>query len=205
MVEQGATYVDILTHYYTGVQIVGADTSLVETWPELSTEYAGWPRPPDDNGLGIHAGLDFSEEALAADIVRAEQLNVKWIMLAVENQADLQRAASAYWRKGIMPVVRPRCMVDEEHDFVGDARLMLDMGAPAYVQIYNAPEQADEWSQGEIDIAAFASRWLTQACAVVETDAYPGVQVNRVEDLRMLIDEAKRQGLQHIFRQAWFC
>ena len=205
MAEQGATYVDILSHYYTGIQIVGADSTLVETWPELTTEYAGWPRPPADNGLGIHGGPDFSEEALAADVARVEQLNLKWVMLAVENEAELRRVAAAYWQKGVMPVVRPKCVIDEDHDFVGDARLLLDVDVPAYVQIYNAPEQADEWSQGETDIAVFASRWLTQARAVVEAGAYPGLQVNRVEDLRIVLDEAKRQGLQHIFRHAWFC
>ena len=205
MAEQGASYVDILTHYYTGIQIVGADSAPVPTWPELGTGYAGWPRPPADNGLGIHAGLDFSEGALAADVERAEQLNLKWVVLGVESEADLRRGVSAYWQKGIMPVVRPRCMVDEDHDFVQDARVMSDMEVPGYVQIYNAPEQPEEWSHGEIDIAAFASRWLTQARAVVEAGAYPGLQVNRVEDLRTVISEARGQGLQHIFRQAWFC
>jgi hypothetical protein len=205
MAEQGATYVDILTHYYAAIQVFGADMVPVQTWPEVSTQYAGWPRPPADNGLGIHGGLDLSEQALAADVTRAERLNVKWVMLDVENEAELRRAGSAYWQKGVMPVVRPRCKVDEDHDFVEDARLMLDAGIPAYIQVYNAPEQADEWSAGEIDITAFALRWLTQARAVVEAGAYPGLQVNRIEDLRAVIGDAKRQGLQHIFRHAWFC
>ncbi len=204
MAEQGATYVDILTHYYTDVQIVGVDRAPVEIWPELRTGYASWPRPPADNGLGIHGGLDCSQEALAADVGRVGQLNVKWVMLVVENEEELRRAVSAYWDKGVMPVVRPRRRVDEDHDFVGDAKLMLDMGVPAYVQIYNAPERADEWSGGKIDRAVFASRWLTQAKAVVEAGAYPGLQVNRIEDLRVIMDEAERQGLQHIFRHAWF-
>ncbi len=205
MAEQGATYVDILTHYYTDIQIIGADWVPVDTWPELSTGYAGWPRPPADNGLGIHGGLDLSEEALAADLARVEQLNVKWVMLAFEDEADLRRAVSAYWQKGVMPVVRPKCKIDQDHDFVRDAKVILDMDIPAYVQIYNAPEQPDEWSTGEIDIAAFASRWLTQAKAVVEAGAHPGLQVNRVEDLQAVIGEAERRGLQHIFRHSWFC
>ena len=205
MAEQGATYVDILTHYYTDIQIVGADRVPVDMWPEQRTGYSDWPRPPADNGLGIHAGLDFSEEAIAADAARAEELNLKWVLLAPEDETQLRRAVSAYWQKAIMPVVRPRCLVDEDHDFVKDARLMLEMDIPAYVQVYNAPEQAEEWRTGRPDMEVFASRWLTQAEALVEADAYPGLQVNRIEDLRTVVEEAKSQGLQHIFRHAWFC
>jgi hypothetical protein len=205
MAEQGATCVDILTHYYTGIQIIGADMVPVDTWQEVRTGYADWPRPHADNGLGIHGGLDLSDEALAEDVARVEHLNVKWVMLVVENETELQRAASAYWRKGVMPVVRPKCMIDEDHDFVSDARLLSDVGIPAYVQIYNAPEQDDEWRTEGADVAVFTSRWLTEASAVIEAGAYPGLQVNRIEDLKVVIAEAKRQGLEHIFRHAWFC
>ncbi len=205
MADQGATYVDILSHYYTGIQIVGADRVPVEAWPELSTGYAGWPRPPDDNGLGIHAGLDLSEDALAADVQRVELLNLRWVLLTVEKETELATAVSAYWQKGVMPVVRPRCMVDEDHDFAQDAKKMLDMGVPAYLQVYNAPERSEEWSHGEVDMTLFASRWLDQATALIEIGAYPGLQVNTLEDLRTVIAETKRQGLEHVFRHAWFC
>jgi hypothetical protein len=205
MAEQGATYVDILSHYYTGIQIVGADRSPVNTWPELMSGYAEWPRPPEDNGLGMHGGLDLSEEALAKDIARAKELNVKWVMVAPENRTQLRRAALAYWDEDIMPVVRPVCLVDDDHDFVGDARLLAGKGVPAYVQVYNAPESRDEWKSRHVDMKAFASRWLGEAKALVDVDACPGLQVNSIEDLRTVLDQAKREGLEHIFRHSWFC
>lgn len=205
MAEQGATYVDILTHYYTDIQVVGIDRDPVDTWPELRTGYSDWPRPPHDNGLGIHVGLDFSPEAIAADVARAEELNLKWVVLAPKDRAGLQGVVSVYWEKGIMPVVRPMCLVDEDHDFERDARLMQEMDIPAYIQIYNAPEQPQEWGTEEVDMALFASRWLAQAKALVDMDGFPGLQVNTVEDLRLVIDEAKREGLKYLFRHAWFC
>ncbi len=205
MAEQGATYADILTHYYTDVEIVGADRVPVDTWPELRTGYSDWPRPPGDNGLGIHAGLDFSDQAIATDLARVEALNLRWVVLATEDDAQLRKAAPAYWERGIMPVVRPRCLVDEDHDFAKDARILSKLKIPAYIQVYNAPEKATEWKTGRVDMEVFASRWLTQAQSLVEADAYPGLQVNRTEDLRKVISEAKRRGLEHIFRHSWFC
>jgi len=205
MAEQGATYADILTHYYTGIQIIGADMVPVDTWQEMRTGYADWPRPPGDNGLGIHGGVDLSDEVLAEDVARVEHLNATWVMLVVENQTELRRATSAYWQRGVMPVIRPKCMIDEDHDFVSDAMVLLDMDIPAYVQIYNAPEQDDEWRTRRADVAVFASRWLAEAGAVLEAGAYPGLQVNRIEDLKVVMAEAERQGLEHIFRHAWFC
>ena len=204
MADQGATYVDILSHYYTGIEVIGADRAPVETWPELATGYASWPRPPQDNGLGIHGGLDLSGEALAADVARVQELKVKWVTLVPETSDELKRAAKAYWDKGIMPVVRPRALVDAAHNFVSDARVLQDLGIPAYVQVYNAPEQREEWKSGQPDIQAFASRWLDQAKTLVDVGAYPGLQVNSISDLRSVLAKAKKEGLEHLFRHSWF-
>jgi hypothetical protein len=118
--------------------------------------------------------------------------------------AQLRGAAKGYWEKGIMPVVRPRCTVDEDHDFVRDARIIQALEIPAYVQVYNAPERAEEWKSGVVDKKAFASRWLAQARVLVDADAYPGLQVNSLEDLRTVLSQAKKDGIEHLFRHAWF-
>ncbi|HUS70770.1 MAG TPA: SpoIID/LytB domain-containing protein [Anaerolineae bacterium] len=205
MADQGATYVDILEHYYTDVRIVGTDRTPVDLWPELRTGYAEWPRPPQDNGLGIHGGLNLSEEALAADVARAEALHVKWAMVVPNDAAELRRAALAYWDKGIMPVVRPMCLVDEDHDFVSDARVLKTKSIPVYMQVYNAPESPEQWKSRRVDMKAFASRWLEQAKALVDVDAFPGLQVNSVGDLHTVLAEGQRRGLEHLFRHSWFC
>jgi hypothetical protein len=205
MAEEGATYVDILSHYYTGIQIMGADRTPVDVWPELTSGYAEWPRPPEDNGLGIHGGLDCSDEAVRTDVARAAALNVKWVVLVPRDMAELRSAASAYWERGIMPVVRPECLVDEEHDFVRDARSLQEMDIPAYVQVYNAPEDRQQWKSGRVDMKAFSTRWLAQARELVDADAYPGLQVNSLGDLRTVLSEAKAQGVEHVFRRSWFC
>lgn len=205
MAEEGATYVDILSHYYTDIKVVGADRTPVDVWPELRAGYADWPRPPEDNGLGIHAGLDCSDDAVSTDMARAAALNVKWAVVVPENRSELKSVASAYWDKGIMPVVRPRCQVDEEHDFLKDAGVLQGMGIPAYLQVYNSPEQRQEWKSGKADMKAFSTRWLAQARLLVDADAYPGLQVNSIGDLRTVLTEAKSQGVEHIFRHSWFC
>jgi hypothetical protein len=205
MADEGATYVDILQHYYTDVRIVGTDREPVGVWRELGTGYAGWPRPSQDNGLGIHSGLDLSEEALAANVARAEALHLQWVMLAPKTRAELRQAASAYWNKGIMPVVKPVCLVDEEHDFVADAAVLKARSIPVYMQVYNAPESPEQWKSGQVDMKAFASRWLDQAKALVDADAFPGLQVNLLEDLHTVLAEAQMLGLEHLFRHSWFC
>ncbi len=48
-----------------------------------------WPRPPEDNGLGIHLGLDFREGALAEELRRVKDLGLKWVLLVPGDELQM--------------------------------------------------------------------------------------------------------------------
>lgn len=210
MAEDGATYEEILRHYYTGIEtlVQGSTYELpvVDLSPEIShMELWEWPRPPEDNGLGIHLGLDFREEALAEDLSRVKDLGLKWVLLVPQDEIQLERAIRLFWPEGIMPVVRPYSLIDRGHDFVRDVRVMRDCGVPPYIQIYNEPLDDREWSNGRPDRPLFVSKWVNNALAIYDAGGYPGLQVLDVGLLREVIAETRRRGVTHLWGRAWFC
>lgn len=217
MAEEGATYEEILRHYYTGIETLAQGSTyelpVVDLSPEIPhMELWEWPRPPEDNGLGIHLGLEFSEEALAADLSRVKDQGLKWVLLVPGDEIQLEKAIRLFWPQGIMPVVRPYTLIDRGHDFVRDVRVMQDCGVPPYIQIYNEPGDHREWSdvpQGSRgkrpDLPLFVSKWVNNALAVYDAGGYPGLQVLDVGLLREVIAETRRRGVMHLWGRAWFC
>jgi len=217
MAEEGATYEEILRHYYAGIEtlVQGSTYELpvVDLSPEIPhMELWEWPRPPEDNGLGIHLGLDFREEALAEELSRVKDLGLKWVLLVPGDEIQMERAIRLFWPQGIMPVVRPYTLIDGGHDFVRDVRIMQDCGVPPYIQIYNEPSDNREWSdvpQGSRgkrpDLPLFVSKWVDKALAVYDAGGFPGLQVLDVGLLREVIAETRRRGVMHLWGRAWFC
>ncbi len=211
MAEKGAAYEEILGHYYTGVEIVREGKSYRLPVAELApsdtsrTELWEWPRPPQDNGLGIHAGLSFSDAALAEDLARVKDMGLKWVLLVPRDEIQLEKAVRLYWAEGVMPVVRPYTLIDRHHDFARDVRVMLACGTPPYIQIYNEPSDDREWYGGRPDLPLFVRRWVDNAVAVYDAGGYPGLQVLDVELLREVIAETRRRGMTYLWGRTWFC
>lgn len=215
MAQAGFTALEIIGHYYTGVGAANGYSGQVIPMPArrplpiIITEdrplrLEEWPRPPDDNGMGIHAGPDFSDDALAHDLARIQEMGLKWVSLAPVNLGELEKALRLYWSRGILPVVRPRVKIDEEHDFGRDLGLQLAAGAPPYLQIYRAPSEPEEWSSGVPNLEIFIDRWLTQAVKVLKAGGLPGLQVQSTEELRRVIAASKARGLTRLWGRSWF-
>lgn len=226
MAERGANFVGILTHYYTGITVVdGRSGDKISTPPiGISPEQpapqpqppapqpqlppplklAEWPRPPQDNSMGISAGFDFSEGGLAQDLARAKELGLRWIYLVPKDGDELRRAAALYWSQGIMPLVQPRVLVDEDHDFLADLRLLLERGIPPYLQVYPDPGLITSWKGRSPDWNLFVKKWMAQADALFKAGGYPGVQLSKPENLRLLIQATRQANVLYLWGRSWF-
>lgn len=144
------------------------------------------------------------EESLGRDYARVCDLGLRWALLVPKDEIQLERAIKIFWPQ-IVPVVRPYCLIDKQHDFVRDTRVMLANDVPPYVQIYNEPTDDREWSKGKPDIALFIRKWVDIAGAVMNAGGWPGLQVLGTDLLRQVIGETKRRGIVHLWERAWFC
>lgn len=135
-----------------------------------------------------------------------EQLHVTWCLVPHRSEEDLGRAAYAVATRGMMPISRWLCTVDENVlDFARYARLLRGMNLPAYVQIFNEPSNPHEWRDGVPKPRAFTARWCEHAARVAAEDGFPGLQVLHVQELEAVLRELKTLNAQSVIDRMWFC
>lgn len=210
MAQRGANFVGIITHYYTGTIVVDGQTGEQVSIPPIGVspelpplKLEEWPRPPEDNGVGIQVGSDFSEEGLNQELARVKDLDLRWVYLVPRNEEQLKRAAPLYWQEGILPVVRPLVLVDEEHDFLKDLRILKNKGLPPYLQIYGDPLRPREWASRSPDWNLFVQKWTEQAQKVYEGEGLPGIQLSNPDRLRRMIQATREKDLLYLWGRTW--
>ena len=166
-----------------------------------------YPRPPRDNGIGLHFHLDLRDEFIAQTIERLQSIRATWTLIYAQDAQQARRAAKACWDAGIMPVLRPGKRIDEFFDPVPYVQALLDIGAPPYVQIHNEPEDVREWSEGRpppnwADI--FGQSWAALAVQVFDAGGYPGIQVLDRPGFDKAVDAVKDMGREDIWERAVF-
>jgi hypothetical protein len=172
----------------------------------LITRYLIFPRPPRDNGIGMHLGFDLSASMLKRYVPALAQIRATWCLIPHRGTDDLGRAAYAVATRGILPVARWLCTIDENViDFVRHARVLRGMNLPAYIQIFNEPSNPHEWRDGVPKPRAFTARWCEHAARVVAEEGFPGLQVLHVEELEALLRELKLLNAQSVIERMWFC
>lgn len=165
-----------------------------------------FPRPPRNNGIGMHMGFDLSASMLERYVPVLEQLRATWCLIPHKSQDDLGRAAYAVATRGIMPIARWLCTVDENViDFARYAAFLRAMNLPAYIQIFNEPSNAHEWRDRVPKPRAFTARWCEHAARVVAADGLPGLQVLHVEELEAVLKELKLLNAGSVIERMWFC
>ncbi|MGB9301311.1 MAG: hypothetical protein WCD51_12040, partial [Anaerolineae bacterium] len=65
--------------------------------PLPPASYRGFARPPKDNGMGVHFGLNTTTEAIALDIARAKEMRLTWGTLCYQGEEQLIRCAKMMW------------------------------------------------------------------------------------------------------------
>ncbi len=174
--------------------------------PENIEQLKTYPRPPLDNGRGLHFHLDLRDESIATSVARLQYINATWTLIYAPDELQAYRAAKACWAVGILPVVRIGKRVDEFFDPVPYVEALKAAGAPPYVQIYNEPGDGREWEPHRPDdyVKQFARRWAQHAIAVYDAGGYPGLQVMGKSELWGAIDAVAATGKTHIWQRAFF-
>ena len=136
---------------------------------------ASFPRPPGDNGRGIHFDLDDRPSVVARYAPYLGQMKIKWATVYGGDELQVTNTAKYLLDNfGVYSVMRVEARPGnmKTPDFwLKLAQLAVSEGLPPYIQIFNEPEI--EWDTP----AHFAAQWGARAEAVVSGGGYPGLQV----------------------------
>jgi hypothetical protein len=182
-----------------------ADSSFASSFRLLLLSLI-FPRPPRDNGIGMHLGFDLSASMLERAVPVLTRMRATWCLIPHTAEQDLGRAAYAVATQGILPITRWLCHIDDNVlDFARFVRYLRAMNLPAYVQIFNEPSSPHEWRDELPKPRVFTARWCEHAARVANEDGFPGLQVLHVEELEAVLHELKSLGAKNVIERMWFC
>ena len=185
---------------------------------ENIAQLQGYPRPPQDNGIGLHFHIDLRDEFITETVEHLQSIHATWTLIYAQDELQAARAATACFRAGIMPVVRIGKRIDEGFDptqYVSALRNALAASGfphdpqrpPLYVQVYNEPEDFREWRDGELPpdwAQIFGRNWAREAVRVFDVGGYPGIQVLERDGFDVAVDAVAAMGRQDIWTRAFF-
>jgi hypothetical protein len=166
-----------------------------------------WPRPENDNGLGIHFLVSgyFSDAELDKQIARIQSLHLKWVLVLYADENQLSLAAPKFKAAGIMVVWRKTLRPYERYLSWGrDIDILNGVGMPPYMQLYNEPELPAEWDGNPIDPAKFQANLLQAAKDVYNAGGYPGIQFLDEDSLREFITQVYARKGEALFHRMFF-
>lgn len=150
-----------------------------------------FPRPSNDNGIGIHLGLDLTDRKVKADLDRCLYMGMKWAVVCHESQGLVIRAAKTLWQSGIMPVLRFYVQINRPFEWGYWTKKAADaLGFSPYIQIYNEPGDDREWKNEKRPknwLEFFIVKFLKASNAVAMAGGLPGLQVLSTRELRAVL------------------
>ncbi len=165
-----------------------------------------FPRPANDNGLGIHFGQDLRQTSLNTYVPKLSELGLKWCLVPHTDELQLQSAASAIWQAGVLPISRWVCQIDQSIlDFARFVTVLKNLGIPPYIQVFNEPGDNREWKSATPDFNLFVQRWIQHAGAVANAGGFPGLQVLSPDELRTVLRALKTANAGTVLDRMWFC
>jgi hypothetical protein len=166
-----------------------------------------WPRPENDNGLGIHFLVSgyFNDAELDKQIARIQSLHLKWVLVLYADENQLRLAATKFKAAGLMVVWRKTLRPYERYLSWGrDIDILNSIGMPPYMQLYNEPELPAEWDGNPIDPNRFQANLLQAAKDVYNAGGYPGIQFLDEDSLREFITQVYARKGEALFHRMFF-
>ncbi len=167
-----------------------------------------WPRPPDDNGRGMHFLQTHQYDAIEAQrqINRLIRLGVRWATVIYRDHAQLKRTAPLFQAAGITVVWRPFVRPYQSYvSWAEDVTFLRQRGIAPYMQLYNEPELDQEWDRlCPVSQEVYLRNLLSAAEQVYDAGGYVGLQVMTPEWLRAALREIKAAGKHPIFERMFF-
>ena len=170
-----------------------------------------YPRPPNDNGIGLHFRLDLVETPnkphISEGVEWLQSINAKWTLIAGQDWMQIGKAARMVHDVGIMPVCRLVCKIDKPFiDWETGVKTLLDLGIPAYMQIFNEPGDSREWRDEVPKFDVFGAKWADAAGRVFGAGGMPGMGGVLGQDEWLAAFDAVEGGAQNeLWSKAWFC
>jgi hypothetical protein len=181
----------------------------VRAFPAAPLPLSAFPRPPQDNGLGVHwsTGLEQQSEA-ATDYFVAElaRMNIKWVKLLNKGTSgrEYDHTIDELVGRGIMPVLRIYQRCNTPYDPADLAALVRHYVAKGvyYYDLYNEPNQpgvSGGWCQpgGEPQPEYLAGVWADAARVIYQAGGYPGLP-------SFFAPSQKKEGWQRAFFYRFF-
>ncbi|MCS7220762.1 MAG: DUF5107 domain-containing protein [Anaerolineae bacterium] len=163
------------------------------TWPRLADAQdvgplplSAYPRPPQDNGLGIHWSTNIygqSREIVDYFVAEMVAMGIKWVKFLNDgtegrhNEYLIEQLVA----HGMMPVMRIYQKCNKPLD-LGSLRRLVQHYRPKgvfYYELYNEPElegEAGGWCHGERpDPERMADMWVPAARVVQEEGGFPSL------------------------------
>jgi hypothetical protein len=175
-----------------------------------------FPRPPRDNGRGIHwvpVGTQ-SREHVDRLVREAREMKLSWVTFLNDDSAvgTNDYLVQQLVANGIMPVMRVYTPSGRpiEGDLGAMVRHYRALGVQ-YFQLYNEPNNNGENVDGTPNVERYLDQWTAAARTVVANGGLPGFGAlspgGNMDDLTFL-DQAlaglKRRGQLHLLNTAWF-
>ena len=179
---------------------------------------AAYPRPPLDNGLGMHWVPTTSTKPADVDRLMPElrAMNVRWVTLLNDNSniGKNDYLVGQLKASGIEPVMRvyTNGMEPIQGDLGAMVRHYKERGVN-YFQLYNEPNTTVENAGREPDVNRYLDAWLPAARTVAENGGHPGIgalsnsQTAGVQDDVKFMDatlrEIVKRGAAGVLDRAW--
>ncbi|MFB0545836.1 MAG: hypothetical protein ACETWB_02905, partial [Anaerolineae bacterium] len=116
--------------------------------PDQVRPLAEWPRPPHDNGTGIHfLPIGYYDDWVVDRLIELmKEMRMRWCVVLYNDENMLRRAAIKFRDAGIMVVWRPNIRPAGGYLYIQrDLDILNEVGMPPYIQLYNEPEVEQEW------------------------------------------------------------
>jgi hypothetical protein len=163
------------------------DGRAASEYPTAPLPLNAFPRPANDNGLGIHWSTHLyaqSDEATSYFVSELTRLNIKWVKLLVDGltNRDYDRTIDDLVGRDIMPIIRIYQRCNRPYDTAELEALVRHYVAKGvfYYDLYNEPNQLGEsggWCEkgGLPQPEYLAEIWADAARTIYRAGGYPGL------------------------------
>lgn len=161
--------------------------TLVSLFPASPLPLSTFPRPRNDNGLGVHWSTHLyaqSDEATTYFVSELARMNIKWVKLLVDgtDNYDYDRTIDDLVSRDIMPILRiyQQCNTPYDPDELDALVRHYTAKGVYYYETYNEPNQPGEaggWCEdgGQPQPEALAQTWAEAARTIYLAGGYPGL------------------------------
>lgn len=183
--------------------------------PDEILPIESYPRPPGDNGWGMHWMPTVSQSPADVDrfIAEVRKMHIKWVVFLNDNTniGDNDYLVEQLVANGIMPIMR--IYRDSVLPYDGELGPMVAhyrRKGVYYFQLYNEPNVNIENNQGAANPNAYAVTWAAAARDVVNNGGLPGLgalspggEYNHLLFLERTLRAIKFNGDEHLLNRAW--